>query len=205
MKLTMNFKEIAAMAGVVKEVRESINPNIEKESVQQMMTKLVENFKDGEKHSFVTIKLDSSMNLVIDAEGEAVIRILDLCKKYFVAAYPMIKLLGETGMKMGTEIQEVIDDYKDPEEEKPVHVTIINIDQKKAEEYDKSGDQFFENITKGMNNQENGNNKKHVSGKKNNKSSKKKHMCPMCLHTAMIDPNKGDISCRICGQDMLPI
>lgn len=37
MKLTMNFKEIAAMAGIVKEVRETIDPSREKETIQQMM------------------------------------------------------------------------------------------------------------------------------------------------------------------------
>lgn len=122
------------------------------------------------------------MNLVIDAEGEAVIRILDLFKKYFVAAYPMIKLLGETGMKMGSEIQEVIDDYKDPEEDKSVNLTIVNIAQT---EHDSKLD---------------------ISEQKTTKSSKKKkHICPICLRSAMIDPKKGNITCKICGQDMLRV
>lgn len=207
MKLVMSFAEVAALAGIVKEAREIFNPEAEKETVQHMMSTVMENFKDEEKHSFVTMKLDTSMNLIIDANPEAVIKIIELLKKYFVAAFPMIKLLGETGMKMVEDIQEIVDEYDD---EKPVHVTIVNVgnnsSQSKNSDISKSANHFEKMFMDMMKNTEETNKASEgpicSSIPRGPKSTKKKaFICPKCQHTAMIDPKK-DHTCRMCGHEM---
>lgn len=208
MKITMSFKEVAALAGIIKDVNEVIRPEDKKETIQEMMSKVMENFKEPDKHGFVTMKLDTSMNLVIEAEGEAVIRILELIKKYFVAIYPLLKLANETGMKMGQELQEIIDDYKEPEkEESPVHVTIVNVGPKNEDkDISKSAGHFEKMFKDMMENTEEMNRaaERPVSNHINRgpKSGRKKaFICPKCQHTAMIDPKK-DCSCRLCGHEM---
>lgn len=210
MKISMSFKEVAALAGIAKEVNDVIKPEDNKESIQEMMSKVMEQFKEPEKYGFVTMKLDASMNLIIEAECEAVIKIMELIKKYFIAIYPLLKLANETGIKMGHEFQEIINNYKEPEKESPVHVTIVNIGDKKESSNGSNISKsmgYFENMFKNMmeNNTEiNRSDEQPVSNHihRGPKSGKKKaFICPKCQHTAMIDPKK-DHTCRMCGHEM---
>lgn len=191
MKITMSFKEVAALAGLVKETRELVNPKEEKETVQQMMATLVENYSDPEKYGFVSMKLNSHMDLVIKAEPDAIIRIMELIKKYVVAYYPLYKAATEVGFKLSSDIQEIIDDYTEKEEPvehhnpNPVGVVII-----------KERPDLSEKM------------KAMCSGNKDENKKKKMDApsrlfkCTACSNSALIRNNKKNVFCKKCGAPM---
>lgn len=113
MKITMSISEMASLAGVAKQINEIVDPNSKKMSVQEMIIKMINNYKDPEKESFCTIKIDHKMNLVIECEPEAISKILDIFKDFILSVYPLYKAAYECGLNFGNRIQEVVDEYDD--------------------------------------------------------------------------------------------
>lgn len=113
MKITMSISEMASLAGVAKQINEIVDPNGKKMSVQEMIIKMINDYKDPEKESFCTIKIDHKMNLVIECEPEAISKIMDIFKDFILSMYPLYKAVYECGLNFGNRIQEVVDEYDD--------------------------------------------------------------------------------------------
>ena len=210
MKFIMSLQEVAALAGITKEIREIINPDKEKETVQEMISKVMENYKDPEKHSFVSIKMDTSMNLVIEAEVNAVIRVMEILKKYVLIFYPLIKASYDAGTKLGQEIQEVVDDYTEKKEDSDqcIGVVVFNhsdyTKKRSRSSEDKKGCDFnlgssFEDILDES--MKKTTNKDKPSEKKTEKEKANLYVCPKCDHKAVIK-NSEDKNCFNCGTTM---
>lgn len=214
MKIIMSFKEVATLAGIVKEVHD-LDPYAKKETIQEMMSKVMDNFKEPEKHGFVSISLDTSMNIVIEADSSAVMRIMELIKKYILVMYPLLKAASEIGMNFGNDIQEIIDDYTEKEEEKedtsPINFTIAHVkrvNKDSKEKQDNPIESSFQDLFDHMMNytaeeeKERTKNEERSSIDRGPKYSEKRlYLCPNCGRTAMINPKKNR-KCHKCGVEM---
>lgn len=215
MKITMSFKEVAALADIVKEVND-LNSDTKRETIQEMMVKVMENFKEPEKYGFVSMSLDTSMNLVIEADTTAVIRIMELIKKYILVMYPLLKAANEIGMNFGKDIQEIVDDYTEKEEKKedsvPANFTITHIKrmndckEKNNSPIESSFQDIFDHLmnyaTEEASEKERIKNEEKSSIERGPKTLVKKfYICPKCGRSAMIHPNKNH-KCNKCGVEM---
>ena len=213
MKITMSFREVATLAGIVKEVND-LDPYAKKETIQEMMAKVMENFKEPEKHGFVSMSLDTSMNLIIEADTTAVIRIMELIKKYILVMYPLLKAANEIGMNFGRDIQEIIDDYTEKEEKKedpvPINFTISHI-KRMNEDNKRDKNNFcgssFEDMLDHLNKyctKDGVEKERSVHEEKNNKDIRKYYSCPKCSRAAKLNPNKSH-KCKTCGTEMIRV
>lgn len=218
MKIIMSIKEMAALAGVAKQIDEIINPRDKKRTVQDMITKMINDFKEPEKHGFYSIKMDNEMNLVVECEADAVSKLLGIFKDFVSTMYPLYKAAFECGTTFGHCIQEVVDEYKDPdkEEDHPVPATVVVVAKGKVPAEDSFEERFArqqEEINKAYKEMEERRaafEKAHAERtrevnkaiKKMKNKHKKDYHCNSCGRNVKLDPEAKNHTCKKCGSEM---
>lgn len=216
MKIIMSIKEMAALAGVAKQFDEIINPKDKKRTVQDMITQMINEFKEPEKHGFYSIKMDNEMNLVVECEADAVSKLLGIFKDFVATMYPLYKAAFECGTTFGQRIQEVVDEYKEPDKEEdndaPTAVVIVaggkvpaeeSFEEKFAKQQEELRTAFSE-----MKMSREAFEKLHAESMKKIKRAQKKasnkmvFKCPECGREAKLNPEAHRHECRTCGNEM---
>ena len=199
MKIILSVRELAAMAGIAKEFNDIVNPNENKESVQQMVTKLIDRLnEDPKKYGFCSIKLNFQMNIVLECEVDAVCRLLDIFKDFVSAMYPLYKAAFESSTTFANRIKEVTDEYKEPDKEEdhstPTAVVIVAGGKVPVEETfeDKFARQQEEISAYGRTKQ----------SRKKKTAKKELFKCPECGRKASLNPEMRRHQCRNCGNEM---
>jgi len=222
MKIIMSIKEMAALAGVAKQFDEIINPKDQKRTVQDMITQMINDFKEPEKHSFFSMKLDSEMNLVVECEADAVAKLLGIFKDFVSTMYPLYKAACECGASFGQRIQEVVDEYKEPEKEEdhPVPAAVVVVtrgakvpDEESFEERFARTQEEINAAHKEMEERRAAFEKAHAERtkeidravKKMRNKYKKDFKCNKCGRNAKLDPLANNHTCKNCGSTMVQI
>ena len=186
MKIVMSIREMAAMAGIVKQFDEIINPDQNKkgDSIQQMIAKMIDDFKEPEKHGFYSLKVDEHMNFIVDCEAEAVAKLIDIFKDFIITMYPLYKAVTESALKFSDRIQEVVDDYTEKESSsKEDELSVVVIHAKECNDKPKSSSTVFEKMEEDL---------------------KKPYVCLSCGRSARIRRPKNGLppTCNNCGGTM---
>ena len=208
MKIVVSIKEMAALAGVAKQFDEIINPKDKKRTVQDMITQMINDFKDPEKHGFYSIKMDGEMNLIIECEANAVAKLLGIFKDFVSTMYPLYKAAFECGATFGQRIQEVVDEYTEPEkkEDIPAAVVIVGTEVPKESFEEKfTKQQDIESAWGKMKRERE--EKEHAESMKKSGSQKMKvkkmlFKCPECGRQVKLNPEAYKHECRTCGNEM---
>ena len=217
MKIIMSIKEMAALAGVAKQFDEIINPRDKKRTVQDMITKMINDFKEPEKHGFYSIKMDNEMNLVVECEADAVAKLLGIFKDFVSTMYPLYKAAFECGTTFGQRIQEVVDEYKEPDKKDNAQAAVVivgtKVPKESFEEMLARQQEEIHQASVDMEQRRKEFEKHHAERKAEldravkqmKKKYKKDYHCSNCGRNAKIDPLSKNHICKKCGSEMAQI